>query len=127
MTDSYDLPYQMQGLYDGRWKVHSYCATQEEAFAWRDAFKNNDPLGGPTSPTQVRVVDAKTQQVIGKTYVMGDPKRPAALRRRANLLRDLASALDKAAGQPTVAGRLRGEARIEEKAYQAGIREILPG
>lgn len=126
MNDKCELPFQTQGLYDGKWEVHSYCETKDEAFAWREWFKNQDPLGDNTTPTQVRVVDAKTGKVIGKTYVMGDPKRPAALRRRAKLLRTLADALDKAADQPTVARRKRGEYRVEEKAYQAGLHDILP-
>ncbi|USN15334.1 hypothetical protein KIKIMORA_01880 [Brevundimonas phage vB_BpoS-Kikimora] len=126
MSDKCDRPYQFQGLYDGKWQVHSYCETKAEAMAWRDQFRREDPLGDRTSPTQVRVVDSKTRKVIGKAYIMGDPKRPALLRRQAKLLRTLADALDKAADQPTVAKRLRGEAQVDMKAYHAGINDILP-
>lgn len=126
MSDKYDRPYQFQGLYDGKWRVHSYCETKAEAMAWREQFRREDPLGDRNTPTQVRVVDAKSNKVIGKAYIMGDPRRPTALRRRAKVLRDLADALDRAAAQPTVARRLRGEDHIDLKSNQLGLYNILP-
>lgn len=122
----YDRPYQFQGLYDGKWRVHSYCETKAEAMAWRDRFRREDPLGDPTTPTQVRVVDAKTDKVVGKAYIMGDPRRPAALRRRARELRDLADALDRAATKPTVARRLRGEDSVYQRGMRLGLYNVLP-